>query len=113
MSKLDRALVHITVQYDVLESSIRRILREQLYPFQFKVQLLKPTDLPRRQNFCEWVNRKINEQAYFVSLIPSTDEAGYTREGVINIPTWADEIPYAIREQHFQFLSNCLSCCHD
>ncbi|KAJ3666132.1 hypothetical protein Zmor_001586 [Zophobas morio] len=111
VSKLDRALARITVQCDVSESSIWRILREQLHPFHDqKVQLLKPTDLPRRQNFCEWVNRKINEQANFVSRIPSTDEAGYTREGVINTHIWANEIPYAIREQHFQYVSKCLSC---
>ncbi|KAJ3666042.1 hypothetical protein Zmor_001498 [Zophobas morio] len=54
LSKLDRTLGRVTVQCDVSESSSLEDIQRTTVPLSgLATQLLTPTDLPRRQNFCE------------------------------------------------------------
>jgi hypothetical protein len=65
---------------------IWRTLHEQgLRPYHFqRVQHLKPEDPPRRIAFCQWLLQKIDEEPNFLSIVLTTDEAGFTRDGVFN-----------------------------
>ena len=67
------------------KSSVHRVLRtEQLYPFHLhKVQALQPADFGCRLDFCNWVLDRRDEQPDFVSNIIFTDEATFTRNGLI------------------------------
>jgi hypothetical protein len=81
-------------------------LHEQgLYPYHLqRVQHLKPED-PRRIAFCQWLLQKIDEEPNFLSIILTTDEAGFTRDGVFNSHNthiWSEENPHKIRERGFQ-----------
>jgi hypothetical protein len=57
--------------------TIWRTLHEQ------RVQHLKPEDPPRRIAFCQWFLQKIDEEPNFLSIVLTTDEAGFTRDGVL------------------------------
>jgi hypothetical protein len=97
----------LALQLEVSHATIWRILKEQqLYPYHVrKVQLLQPENLPRRLQFCEWLLAKLNMQEHFLSNVVTTDEAGFTREGIFNFHNthiWTDENTYAVRENHFQ-----------
>lgn len=95
------------LEHQISRSTTWRILKaQQLYPYHVqKYQCLQPGDLPRRRRFCEWVLAKINEQPNFLSTVLSTDEAGFTREGIFNMRNthiWAEENPHGFREHSFQ-----------
>jgi hypothetical protein len=87
--------------------TIWRTLHEQvLHPYHLqRVQHLKPEDPPRRIAFCQWLLQKIDEEPNFLSIVLTTDEAGFTREGVFsthNTHIWSEENPHQIRERGFQ-----------
>jgi hypothetical protein len=70
-----------------------------------RVQHLKPEDPPRRIVFCQWLLQKIDEEPNFLSIVLTTDEAGFTRDGVFNSHNthiWSEENPHQIRERGFQ-----------
>jgi hypothetical protein len=70
-----------------------------------RVQHLKPEDPPRRIAFCQWLLQKIDEEPNFLSIVLTTDEAGFTRDGVFNSHNthiWSEENPHQIRERGFQ-----------
>jgi hypothetical protein len=70
-----------------------------------RVQHLKPEDPPRRIAFRQWLLKKIDEEPNFLSIVVTTDEAGFTRDGVFNSHNthiWSEENPEQIRERGFQ-----------
>jgi hypothetical protein len=77
-----------------------------MHPYSFTVlQAFRPGDNTRRIDFCEFLVVKMQEDANFLSKIIWTDEAKFTREGIINrrnLHHWAQENPHAVREAHFQ-----------
>jgi hypothetical protein len=87
--------------------TIWRTLHEQglhLYHLQH-VQHLKPEDPPHRIAFCQWLLQKIDEEHNFLSIILTTDEAEFTRDGVFNSHNThilSEENPHQIRECGFQ-----------
>jgi hypothetical protein len=87
--------------------TIWRTLHEQgLHPYHIqRVQDLKPEDPPRRIAFCQWRLQKIDEEPNFLSIVLTTDEAEFTRDGVFNSHNthiWSEENPHQIRERGFQ-----------
>jgi hypothetical protein len=67
-----------------------------------KVQCLQPGDLPRRQEFCEWILAEDNAQPNFLNNVIYTDEAGFTQEGVFNVHNNTEalgQIPATIRKR--------------
>jgi hypothetical protein len=84
--------------------TIWRTLHEQgLHPYHLqRAQRLKPEDPPRRIAFCQWLLQKIDEEPSFLSIVLTTDEAGFTRDGVFNSHNthiWSEENPHQIRER--------------
>lgn len=88
-------------------TSIHRVIRAQLlHPYHHtNVQELLPTDLPLRLHFCQWLRNKQNNDPTFFSRVLFTDEATFTRRGIINARnshTWSEENPRIARTKHFQ-----------
>jgi hypothetical protein len=72
--------------------------RQGLHPYHLqRVQHLKPEGPPRRIAFCQWLLQKIDEEHNFLSIVLTTDEAGFTRDGVFNSHNthiWSEENPH-------------------
>lgn len=88
-------------------TSIWRALRQdQQHAFHLQpVQGLMPGDYGRRINFCQWLLNAFRRDGNFLLKILWTDEAMFTRRGVVNFHNyhvWAHENPRAIRPTHFQ-----------
>lgn len=103
-------------ELNVARSTIWNTLKaDGRHPFHLqKVQNLLPTDYPRRQEFCRWYLDKTSEEADFPERIIWTDEATFTRRGILNqrnYHIWADENPHAIREYNFQHEFQCNVWC--
>jgi hypothetical protein len=62
------------------------LLKKQgLHPYHVqRVQALQPKDYIRQEEFCEWVIQKCVDQPDFLRIVLFTDEAGFTRNGVLN-----------------------------
>lgn len=95
------------------KSLVHRVLQEQLlHPYHFqKVHSMTPDDYPARVEYANWFLQKHQENNTFVSRVLWTDEAGFSRDGVINshnLHMWDEENPHAIiqtKNQH-KFLIN-------
>lgn len=92
---------------DVSRSTVWRVLHENmLYPYHIqRVQGLLPRDFPQRLQFSRWILRKCTVDPEFLSRILFTDEAQFTRDGVVNyhnVHIWALENPHMIRESRHQ-----------
>lgn len=79
---------------------------ENLYPYRpQKVQALKPQDYPRRMDCARWFLNKDTRDPAFLEKVLFTDEASFSREGIVNNRTthlWAAENPHAIVERGHQ-----------
>ncbi|EZA54493.1 hypothetical protein X777_05748 [Ooceraea biroi] len=97
--------VGLQVQED--HKAVWRVWHEQqlyLYHLQ-KVQGLQPGDAEHRLVFCRWLLRKCAMDSAFLASILWTDEACFTRDGIVNLHNlheWAEEQPHALREAHNQ-----------
>lgn len=80
------------------------------HPFHIQhVQHLLPADIPRRRAFCDWFSNQTNNDPQFWQTILWTDEATFTRKGILNQRNshiWSHENPRTIRE-HFQHSFQC------
>ncbi|KAJ4439355.1 hypothetical protein ANN_07477 [Periplaneta americana] len=99
------------VQEEILEavnmtpsSSIRRVALQVNYHLQ-RVQVLSPADYPARVRFCQWFLQQCGVNPNFPALVLFTDEAQFTRDGIINFHyqhVWAYENPHATVPSHHQ-----------
>lgn len=97
----------ISDRENIPKSTVCEILHEQLlHPYHLqRVQALKPQDFQPRLEFCEWLQMKCRQDRFFLDKVLFTDEAGFTREGIVNFHNshvWADVNPYAFFEGRFQ-----------
>lgn len=97
----------IALRENVPKSSVQEILQEQLLkPYHLqRVQALKPQDFQPRAQFCEWMQMKCRQNGEFLQKILFTDEAGFTRDGIVNFHNnhvWAEENPHAYFESRHQ-----------
>jgi hypothetical protein len=65
---------------------------------------LQPGDLPRRQEFCEWILTEDNAQPNFLNNVIYTDEAGFTQEGCLMCITIQKHL-----DKYLQQLENVLN----
>lgn len=91
----------------VRKTSILKILHaEKLYPYHLNpVQHLLPADLPARLQFCRFLLNSHNNDPAFINRILFTDEATFTRRGVLNWRnnhSWELDNPHLTIERHFQ-----------
>jgi hypothetical protein len=81
------------------------------YPYHLqRVLHLLPTDMPRRRAFCDWFLNQTDNDPQFSQNILWTDEATFTRQGILNqrnSHVWSHENPRAIHEHHFQHGFQC------
>ncbi|XP_050305414.1 uncharacterized protein LOC126742691 [Anthonomus grandis grandis] len=77
-----------------------------LHPFKLKkVQHLFPDDPPRRLHYCQWLNQRIWENPDFLRYVCSTDEKGFSREGMFNAHNnhfWSEENPHVMHVRGYQ-----------
>jgi hypothetical protein len=87
--------------------AVQAILKKhKMHDYSFTtVQELHPGDSVRRLEFCEQILIKTQEDPLFLRKIIWTDEAKFSREGIINrrnLHHWATENPHLKRNVHFQ-----------
>jgi hypothetical protein len=85
----------------VSHMTVQRILHDNLQ----RVQALSVEDYAPRLRFCTWFLNKCNRNLLFHPSILFTDEAGFTRDGIINFHNshmWADENPHGIIQSRHQ-----------
>lgn len=103
----DLSTRQIARDLDVCYVTIWRVLHENsLYPYHVqRVQGLLPQDFPRRLQFSRWILDKCERNRNFLSRILFTDEAQFSRDGVVNfhnVHVWAVENPHDIRQYRHQ-----------
>jgi hypothetical protein len=81
----------IASQTGLSQSAEWRVLRENgLHPFHLQpVQGLKSGDKERRLEYCRWLLHRVVDEPDFLNRVLWTDEAGFTRDGVIKSPQFA------------------------
>lgn len=102
-------------QLEIPRTRIHRFIKRQLLkPFHFqKAQELKVEDLPRRRHFSLWALQRYNLNPGFIRNFFFTDEACFTKDGLINLHNlhyWAIMAnPFVLRQTHSQekFSINC------
>lgn len=92
---------------DVSKTAVHKILREQLlHPYHVqKVHAMSEADYSHRVDFCRAFIENQNNNPEFINIVLFTDEAGFTRNGIINshnLHTWCDENPHAIVQTKHQ-----------
>lgn len=92
----------------VSRSSIMRILREDLqHPYHIqRVQALSDADYPQRVAFARWYLQARITDPQFPSRILFTDEATFSRDGVLNqhnMHLWSVVNPHATRSHNHQY----------
>lgn len=97
----------MALQEGIANSTIWETLHEELlYPFHVqKVQALYEGDSQLRVDMCNSILEKYEENNQIIETILFTDEAGFTREGIINFHNthqWAYDNPHAIVESRHQ-----------
>ncbi|EZA62313.1 hypothetical protein X777_04052, partial [Ooceraea biroi] len=89
----------------------RTVRADGRYPYHFqRVQHLLPQDVCQRRLFSDWYLTQVNHNPEFSRKILWTDEAIFTRRGILNQRNshlWLHENPHAIHEQHFQHEFRC------
>lgn len=86
---------------------VHETLKEQLlHPYHVqKVHGMSPEDYPARLDYANWFLQIHRENNNFSGIILFTDEAGFTRDGIINshnLHIWAEENPRAIIQTKHQ-----------
>lgn len=94
-------------QLNISQSKVWRTLRaDRRHPYHLQpVQNLEPEDLGRRLAFSNWLLAQVNNNNDFLRRILWTDEATFTRNGVVNyhnLHVWDHENPHEIRPRSFQ-----------
>lgn len=89
------------------KTTVRTILRNQLlHPYHIqKVHTLLAADYPPRLEFARFFLEKQRRNPNFISEVLFTDEAGFTRDGIINchnLHIWNDENPHAVVQTKHQ-----------
>jgi hypothetical protein len=91
----------------VSHMTVWRVLHRQLlYPYHLqRVQGLGPADFPAIETFCQWFVHQCALKPFLVSSVLFTDEAAFTRNGIINFynnHVWAEENPHAVVQSRHQ-----------
>lgn len=97
----------LAARFNESKSSVHNILKEQLLkPFHLrKVHELTPADFPARMEYANWLLQQQQRNVNFISCILFTDEAGFTKNGIINshnLHVWAYENPHATITSRYQ-----------
>jgi len=94
---------NIPVSKDVVHRTLRKNGRR---PYHLQpVQYLMQEDGPRRREYCSWLLRSIQIDHLFLRKILFTDEATFTRRGVVNfhnLHVWGNVNPHQVRPRTFQ-----------
>ncbi|XP_011864749.1 PREDICTED: uncharacterized protein LOC105560328 [Vollenhovia emeryi] len=93
------------------QSSVWRVLHDQgLHPFHVRpVQELTPKDHGCRREYCRWLLHKTVDDPDFLNHVLWTDEADFTRDGIMNLHNlhvWSDQNPRATRISSYQHQFN-------
>lgn len=110
---------HRTQHFNVSGTTLRRILKDDLHLFPYKVQLTQrilPSDEPRRLAYGHKVARMVDTDPDFLKHILMTDEAHFTLSGGVkkqNCRIWGAQNPHEIHETplHDQKLTVWASVC--
>lgn len=97
----------LSAQHNITKSVVHCICKEQLlHPYHVqKVHAMSPEDYPQRLQYANWFLQQLTGNQNFCSSILFTDEAGFTRDGIINshnLHLWGEENPHAMIETRHQ-----------
>jgi hypothetical protein len=113
----------LSSECNITKTIVHDILKEQLlHPYHIqKVHAMSEADYAPRVEFCTAFLERQRTNPTFISHVLFTDEAGFTRDGIINchnMHIWSDENPHAIiqtkHQQRFMInvwmglIGNCL-----
>jgi hypothetical protein len=113
----------VTGRMGIPHMSVWRVLRDHgLHPYHMQqVQQLLKTDGSPRVTFFQWLLLKCANNAQFLSSVLFTDEASFTRDGIVNVHIvhmWADgnrHTTRVARHQHQFSINVCFGllgqCC--
>lgn len=77
-----------------------------LYPYHFRrTQELTPVDFRPRRDFCTWYRTRVNNDDRFAMKVLWSDEASFTRNGVLNLHNehmWAHSNPHEKSVSNYQ-----------
>ncbi|KAG6464549.1 hypothetical protein O3G_MSEX014594 [Manduca sexta] len=95
-------------RFRVCHRTVHAILKNNKWkPYKFrKVQALLPRDLPVRNNNCQWLLHKVDNDSNFLSNVMWTDDSTFTRNGIWNRQNrryWSLENPHVYRESEHQY----------
>jgi hypothetical protein len=98
---------HIASQTSLSQSAVWCVFGENsLHPFHLQpVEGLQPGDKEHRLEYCRWLLHKVVDEPNFLNCELWTDEAGFTRDGVMNLHNlhiWAEENPHPTQSSSFQ-----------
>lgn len=93
----------IAEEVNISRQSVLNILHSHsFHPYHVhRHQALEERDYGRREEYCNWLLANIDDDAQFLSKILWTDEASFSRDGVVNthnIHYWSDENPRWLRQ---------------
>lgn len=81
--------------------------RDRLHPYNVRlVHEILPPDFQRRLDFCSWLLQKDIEDYTFLEKILFTDEAQFSKNGIINLHnlhSWSEQNPHTARQTRSQF----------
>lgn len=83
--------------------------RRHAYHLQ-RVHHIQPGDAEQRRRFCQWYIQQVEINPRFPELVLWTDEAMFTRNGIVNVRNshiWAHANPRAMRVHHYQYEFRC------
>lgn len=94
-------------QLGVSKNSVHRVARQyQLHPYHLQpVHELLPLDYNARLVFCRFIQQQNTEDLNFINNILFTDEACFTRSGIINLKNshiYSEENPHSTATKHYQ-----------
>jgi hypothetical protein len=97
----------LAAQNNVTKWAVHETLKEQLlYPYHIqKVHAMSPDDYPKRLQYANWFLQHHIRNHNFGTSILFTDEAGFTRDGIINshnLHVWDEENPHALVQTRYQ-----------
>lgn len=91
----------------ISQASVSKIINaNKFHPYHIQlVHDLKPTDYPKRLEFCNFVRQRLEADENFLNLVLFSDEAKFSNNGGVNKHNchyYALENPHWIRMGHFQ-----------
>ena len=92
-------------QLNVPRTTLRRVLKDDLRPFPYKIQVKQSLNVVHRQSrlqMCEWFSETIEHNPHWIENVWFSDEAHFHLNGVVNRQNfryWESEKPVEVAKR--------------